>query len=305
MRIVSLLPSATEILCALGLADRLVGISHDCDYPPEILDRPRVTRSRVRSELRSEEIHNQVRESAVQGESLYITDGERLAELAPDLVVTQRQCSVCAVGEADAARALKRAGSRARLLALVASRFAQVPDDIRRLGRAAGCENQADALIEQLNARLERVRRNVQRTERPRVFCLSWFDPLMAAGHWVTEMVELAGGEDGLGVRGQTSTRVEAQALEAYAPEIILLLPCGFSKARVQAEWKAIRRQPLWSKLPAVRAGKVFVVAGSLFHRPGPRLVDGVELLASIFRSERSAMAQEAFVQGRCRCETG
>jgi iron complex transport system substrate-binding protein len=293
MRIVSLLPSATEIVCTLGLAENLVGISHDCDYPAEIQDRPRLTRSRLPRDLPSEAIHQKIHDGAAQGESLYEIDTERLAALAPELVVTQRQCSVCAVGEADAVRALAQANSHARLLTLSASRFAEMPEDIRRLGRATDREPQAEELIGQLEARLENVRRATRGLDQPRVFCLSWFNPLMAAGHWVTEMVELAGGEDRLGARGATSSRLEPSALEAYAPEVILLIPCGFTQERTRSEWEVVRAQPPWKNLPAVQAGKVFVVDGSLFHRPGPRLIEGVESLAGLLHPKRQRVLSD------------
>ncbi len=286
MRIVSLLPAATEMACALGLADQLVGISHDCDYPPEALERPRVTFSRLPSVESSEGIHRQVHEAAVRGESLYTIDATRLAELAPDLVLAQRQCSVCAVGESDAVRALAQIGSNGELLTFEASRFQDLPDDVRRLGRATSRETEAEALIAQMETRLDRVQQQVKELGGRRVFCLSWFNPLLAAGHWVTEMVELAGGEDGLGARSGTSTPLEIRAVEAYAPEVILLMPCGFTQARTRAEWEAVRNRPAWTNLPAVRAGRVFAVEGSLFHRPGPRLVDGVELLAGMLHPE-------------------
>ncbi len=293
MRIVSLLPSATEIVCALGLADNLVGISHDCDYPTEIQGRPRLTRSRLRSDLPSEAIHQEVHGGAARGQSLYEIDTERLAALAPELVVTQRQCSVCAVGEADAIRALAQANSQARLLTLSASRFVEMPDDIRRVGQATRRESEAEALIERLSLRLQKTQRETQGAECPRVFCLSWFNPLMAAGHWVTEMVELAGGEDRLGARGATSSLLEPSALEAYAPEVILMIPCGFTQERTRSEWEVVRAQPLWKNLPAVQAGKVFVVEGSLFHRPGPRLIEGVELLAGLLHPKRQRVLSD------------
>src|SRR5579859_6601426 len=286
MRIVSLLPAATEIACALGLADSLVGVSHDCDHPPEICHLPRVTSTRFPEGLTSEEIHRTVRGSITRRESLYSVDIGKLAALQPDLVLAQRQCSVCAVGEADAARALGLAGVSANLWALEASRFREMPDDIQRLGEATRHETRAQALIGQLNARLDQVRRETSRASRPRVFCLSWFNPLMAAGHWETEMVELAGGEDGLGMRGETSNPLGLEKLKAYAPEVILLMPCGFTQKRTREEWEAVRHQPLWRNLPAVQSGMVFIVDGSLFHRPGPRLIDGVELLASLLHPE-------------------
>lgn len=298
MRIVSLLPSATEIICALGLADSLVGISHGCDYPPEIRLRPKLTASRLPPQLRSREIHEQVQECIGRRQSLYEVDAERLAALAPDLVVTQEQCSVCAVGKSDAEHALRQAGVRAKLLALASSRLWEISDDIRRIGNVVGCPSRAEFLIQQLQARLENVQSKTRECCRPRVFCLSWFNPLMAGGHWLTEMVELAGGKDCLGKRNETSTRVETEALEACAPEVVLLIPCGFEHPRTRAEWDTIRHQPVWKNLPAVRDRKVFVVDGSLFHRPGPRLVDGVELVAHLLHPEvRIAAYSNAFLQ--------
>lgn len=299
MRIVSLMPSATEILCALGLAESLVGISHECDFPAEILHRPRLTRTQLPPELSTGEVHRRVQDHLARGESLYKIDAERLAALAPDLVVSQRQCSVCALGESDAAGALAKAGSRARLLALAASRFNELPQDIRRLGEATDCAERAEALLEQLKRRLERVRRQTSGAHRPRVFCLSWFDPVMVAGHWVTEMVELAGGQDTLGARGETSTRIDPATLEAYAPDVIVLLPCGFTQARTSAEWEAVRDHSPWAKLPAVQAGRVYAAEGNLFHRPGPRLVDGVESLAALLHPERCGQSRNQMLARR------
>lgn len=289
MRIISLMPSGTEILCSLGLASSIVGVSHACDWPEEIRRRPRLTRSRLPEGLASRAIHEWVHASAARCESLYEIDDERLAALDPELVIAQRQCSVCAVGEADAARAIRDVGNRARLLALAASGFGEWRQDVHRVAEATGTRRHALELIAQLEARLERIRTRTAGDLCPRVFCLSWFDPLMAAGHWMTDMVELAGGVDGLGARGATSNPLAAAAIEAYAPELILLMPCGFDRRRTIAEWEAARRDPFWSRLPAVKAGRVFVVDGSLFHRPGPRLVHGVEVLAALLHSGRCA----------------
>jgi len=289
MRIVSLLPSATEILCALGLAESLVGISHECDYPPEIRNRPRVTRCLLPAGLTSAEIHRGVQQEAARGESLYALDREKLAALAPDLVVAQRQCSVCAVGESDAARDLQAIGNQARLVSLGASHFEQLPGDIRLLGLTTGQLERAEALLREHETRLERARRGTKAKHRPCVLCVSWFDPLMAAGHWMTQMVELAGGEDRLGRRGGSSTLLSCAVVEAYKPEVVLLLPCGFTAQQTMAEWESARRQTFWAGLPAVEARRVFILEGSLFHRPGPRMVEGVELLASLLHPETSA----------------
>ncbi len=287
MRIVSLLPSATETLCALGLGDQIVGVSHACDYPPEIVNRPHLTRSVLSEDLPSAEIHRRVQLSAVGRARLYTLDAELLAKLEPDLIVTQNQCSVCAVGKEDVDEAVKASGCMAQTVVLRATRFAEVMEDILRLGSAAGCEETASALVARMRARLEDIRRRTAQARRPRVFCLSWFNPLMAASHWMTDIVALAGGFDGLGSGDGASTPLNADRLLAYDPEAIFLMPCDFGLDRTIKEWQDPAMQTLCSDLRAVRSGYVYAVKGSLFHRPGPRLADGVELLASVLHPLR------------------
>jgi iron complex transport system substrate-binding protein len=284
MRIVSLLPSATETLCALGLADQIVGISHKCDYPSHIANRPRLTRSAIREDLPSGEIHRRVQESLAGGTRLYELDSELLERLRPDLVVTQDQCSVCAVGKNDVEEALELNRCRARVVVLRATRFGEVIDDIVRLGSATGREEAAAALIGQMRMRINELRRRGAQSRRPRVFCLSWFHPLMAASHWMTDIVDLAGGIDGLGT---TSTPLDPNRLISYDPETIFLMPCDFGMERTLREWQDQRLQAICRDLNAVRNGRVYAVKGSLFHRPGPRLIDGVELLASVLLPQR------------------
>lgn len=286
MRIVSLLPSATEILCALGLADDIVGISHKCDYPMPITDRPRLTRSSLPDDLPSEEIHHRVQESAKGQTRLYELDCELLAKLRPDLIVTQEQCSVCAVGRRDVERAVILGGCTVRVVVLRAMRFAEVMDDIAALGSATGCQDAATALTGRMRMRLNGLRRRTAQAPRPRVFCLSWFNPLMAASHWMTEIVELAGGVDGLGMPG-ASTPLALDRLRAYDPETIFLMPCDFGLDRAIREWQEPSLQAACRDLTAVRNGRVYAVKGSLFHRPGPRLIDGLELLASLLHPLR------------------
>ncbi len=281
MRIVSLLPSATETLCALGLADQIVGTSHACDYPQEIANRPHLTISLLREDLPSAEIHRRVQESAAGRARLYTLDAELLARLEPDLIVTQNQCSVCAVGKNDVDEALKFNACKTQVVVLRATRFGEVMEDIVTLGAAAGCEEAASALVARMHARLEDVRRRTAQARRPRVFCLSWFNPLMAASHWMTDIVGLAGGFDGLGASDGPSIPLNPDRLIAYDPEAIFLMPCDFGLERTIEEWQEPAIQTLCGELRAVRNGCVYAVKGSLFHRPGPRLVDGVELLAS------------------------
>ncbi len=286
MRIVSLLPSATETLCALGLAEQIVGISHKCDYPSQITNRPRLTRSSLREDLPSGEIRRRVQESAAGRTRLYELDGELLAGLHPDLIVTQDQCSVCAVGKSDVEEVLELKRCKARVVVLRATRFGEVMDDIGRLGSATGCEEVAIALIGRMRMRLNDVRRRTEQAQRPRVFCVSWFNPLMAASHWMTDIVGLAGGIDDLGT-ASASLPLDPNRLIFYDPEAIFLMPCDFGLERTVREWQDQTLQAICRDLNAVRNGRVYAVKGSLFHRPGPRLIDGVELLASVLHPLR------------------
>jgi len=281
MRIVSLQPSATETLCALGLADQIVGISHACDYPEEIQDRPRVSKSLLPAHLPSDEIHRRVQASAAGGRRLYAVDAEQLATLDPDMIVTQEQCSVCAVSENDVVEAVKATGCKGRILALSASRFGEVMNDVLKLGSVTNRQEEAANLVARMRMRLEDVRRRTAQARRPRVFCLSWFRPLMAASHWMTEMVSLAGGFDGLGANDGASAPLDGTRLHSYDPEAIFLMPCGFGLKRTIRQWQNPAIQVLCSDLHAVQNGRVYAVDGGVFHRPGPRLVDGVEVLAS------------------------
>ena len=287
MRIVSLLPSATETLCALGLTEQIVGISHKCDYPDHITNRPRLTRSALREDLASEEIHRRVQESAADRARLYALDSELLASLQPDLIVTQDQCSVCAVGEDDVELAVRRSGCLPRVVVLRATHLGEVMDDIGRLGSATGRKEAAAALIGRMQMRLNELRRRTAQARRPRVFCLSWFKPLMAASHWMTDIVGLAGGVDRLGARDDASSLLEPTRLASYDPETIFLMPCDFGLERTVREWQDRTIQTICRDLTAVRNGRVYAVKGSLFHRPGPRLLDGVELLASVLHPLR------------------
>ena len=286
MRIVSLLPSATETLCALGLADQIVGISHKCDYPSHVTNRPRLTRSILREDLPSEEIHRHVQESTAGRARLYELDSELLARLHADLIVTQDQCSVCAVGKSDVEQALKLTGCSACVVVLCATRFGEVMDDIGKLGSATGREDAAAALVGRMRTRLNDLSRRTAHARRPKVFCLSWFSPLMAASHWMTEIVEVAGGVDGLGTPG-ASVPLDLDRLLSYDPESIFLMPCDFGLQRTVREWQDETMQAICRDLNAVRNGRVYAVKGSLFHRPGPRLLDGVELLASVLHPLR------------------
>lgn len=293
MRIISLVPSATEILCALGLAQDIVGISHDCDYPAVVVNRPRISSTNLAQNLTSYEIDEKVRGSMASGHSLYSIRTELLESLNPDLVITQEQCSVCAVDRDRTVCALESLKVNADWLSLASSGFSGLYQDILKVASATGRVHQAQELVAQLAARLGCVARQTASEYRPRVFCLSWFDPLMSAGNWISEMVKLAGGDPRLGTAGEASQRLSVDLLQRESPEIIFLLPCSFSQNRSAAEWREIRDLSPWKEFPAVRQRCVFALESSLFHRPGPRLVDGVELMAALIHPHRCSFAGE------------
>ena len=287
MRIVSMVPSATEILCALGLAQDIVGVSDDCDYPPEILNRPRLTGTTLGSELSSYEIDQKVRASAASGHSLYVIRTQLFENLHPDLVITQEQCSVCAIDRDRTVCALESMTLSTKWLSLAATGFSGLYKDILDVGLATGHEPQAEKLVAELASRLESVKGRTASEYCPSVFCLSWFDPLMSAGKWISQMVGLAGGDPRLGSPADASSRIAVDRLREEAPEMIFLMPCSFSQNRTAGEWTSLRDVSPWRDFPAVREGRVFALESSLFHRPGPRLVDGVELMAALIHPGR------------------
>jgi iron complex transport system substrate-binding protein len=286
-------PSATEILCALDLAQDIVGISHDCDYPAVVVNRPRISSTNLAQNLTSYEIDEKVRASMASGHSLYSIRTELLESLNPDLVITQEQCSVCAVDRDRTVCSLESLKLNADWLSLASSGFSGLYQDILKVASATGRVHQAQELVAQLAARLECVARQTASEYRPRVFCLSWFDPLMSAGDWISEMVKLAGGDPHLGAAGESSQRLSVDLLQRESPEIIFLLPCSFSQNRSAAEWRGIRDLSPWKEFPAVRQSCVFALESSLFHRPGPRLVDGVELMAALIHPHQCSFRGE------------
>jgi iron complex transport system substrate-binding protein len=292
VRIVSLLPSATEIAFALGLGEQVVAVSHECDFPPEARQRPAVTRSPLHGHhLSSAEIDRRTAEELRQGGTLYHLDVDRLAALAPDLILTQELCEVCAVAQPEVERAVRELGTAPRVLSLEPNTLGDALGTIEVVGATTGREAAAAALTAALQSRIERVRDAAATApDRPRVFCMEWTDPPWVAGHWVPEMVALAGGEDVLGRPGAPSVRIDWERVVAAAPEVVVLMPCGYDLARTIADRPIVEALPGWATLPAVRSGRVFAVDGSsYFNRPGPRLVDGLELLAHLLHPERFA----------------
>ncbi len=283
MRICSFLPSSTEILFALGLGDQVMGVTHECDYPPAAREKPVVVRSTINSgSMTSGEIEAAVRASLQGGEGLYVVDPEALRRADPDLIVTQDLCDVCALPAAAATAAIESLPRRPQVLSLKPERLADVLADIRTVGAATGRSAEAGRLVAGLTDRITTVGKLTSRVaRRPRVLCLEWFDPLYDSGHWVPEMVNLAGGESVAGEAGKPSRIVTWEKLRAAAPDVIVLTPCGFDAGRTVRERHLFEGLPGWTDLPAVRSGRVFVTHPSAyFSRSGPRLVDGLEILA-------------------------
>src|SRR5580698_7614730 len=294
MRIVSLLPSATEILFALGLGDNVVGVSHECDFPPAARTKQVVIRSRVKKDATAAEIDAQVRDFVSRGESLYAVDADLLEQLKPDLILTQDLCHVCAASPDDLATALSGFARPPRVLTLTPHSLDDVWQDIIRTGEATDTSQRAELLAAELKARVQAVASNTappaRRAEvRPRVACLEWLDPLYVGGHWVPEMVAIAGGEDVLGRAGHPAFKVIPADVAQSNADIILIMLCGYNVKRNAQEFNATKIPPGWQNLPAIRNRCIFAVdANSYFSRPGPRLADGVELLAHLFNPQTS-----------------
>ena len=288
MRIASLLPSATEILYALGLGDSVVGITHECDFPPEASKKPALIRPRVDPSAPPAELDRQVRELMSRGESLYSVDDELLRSLAPDLIVTQDLCHVCAASPDDLATALARMPNPPDVLSLHSQTLAGVWDDIREIGKTTRRLAEADRLANNLAERVARIEDLVSvASDRPRVACLEWLDPIYVGGHWVPEMVACAGGIDLFGQPGKPSFRVSAEQVIEAQPDIIIVMQCGYGVARNRAEYSRAKFPPRWSEIPAVRSGRVFAVdSNGYFSRSGPRLAGGVAILARLFHPE-------------------
>lgn len=295
-RIVSFLPSATEIAFALGLGDQVFGVSHECDYPPEARTKPAVVRNALPIERMSQaQIDVAVTERLRSGSSLYVIDDEVVLNAAPDLVITQNLCEVCAPAGNEIADLLRLLPNAPEVLWMTPKSLDQIFENVRDLGEATGRAQQAELLISEGGARLERVRALADKAvRRPRVFCMEWMDPIYCCGHWVPEMVALAGGEDALGRLGTDSVRIPWDNVLAWAPEVLVIMPCGFGIAKAFEEAQRLLAYPGWSQIPAVMTGQVYVAdANAYFARPGPRVVDGTELLAHLIHPELFAWAGE------------
>ncbi|HVG28035.1 MAG TPA: cobalamin-binding protein [Acidobacteriaceae bacterium] len=290
MKVCSLLPSATEMLFAVGAGPDVVAVTFECDFPPEARRLPQVVSSRMPPGLAPAQIDSLVRENGAEGRSLYFADMLKIDALAPDLIVLQDLCRVCAIDSPTLERDLASIHSRPLLLSLGASSLDGVISEIEQLGAAVGRREAASQLASSLRARVRRISGQGpahQLPTRPRVLCLEWLDPLFQGGHWIPEMVALAGGDPVLATPREKSVRITWQQVHAAAPDILFVMPCGYHLADTVIQFRSLvpTFPSLWMDLPAVRHGQVFAVDGSaFFSRPGPRLVDGLEILAAIIR---------------------
>lgn len=284
-RVVSLIPSATEIVAALGAAPLLVGRSHECDYPPEVAALPALTAPKVPLGGTSAAIDRSVRRLLEAALAVYRLDVETLRDLAPDLIVTQSQCDVCAVSLADVEAAARDwLDNDITIVSLAPARLDDVWADIETVAAALRRSAEGAALVGELRARTGEIAARAQRAaDRPTVACIEWVEPLMAAGNWMPELVGLAGGENLFGETGRHSPRLDWPALAAADPDVIVVMPCGFDLARTQAEVPLMADRPEWGDLTAVRTGRVYLTDGNqYFNRPGPRLAESLEILAEI-----------------------
>ncbi len=294
-RIVSLISSGTEILYGLGLGDRVVAVSHECDFPPEVADKPRVTVSRIDDSAASGAIDEQVRQKSKAGEPLYGIDEAAIARLAPELIVTQAQCDVCAVKYDDVVAAVERINPQQPppIISLSPTSLNDILQDIRRIGQAADCRMEAEAYVAALRKRITAVQStlaDLANSDRPRTAILEWIDPPMLAGNWMPELLELAGGRCPLTIPGKHSASIEWKNIVHFDPEVIVVGPCGFDLNRTLEEARMLSGFEDWPSITAVRRGRVFAVDGNAyFNRSGPRIVDSLELLSHLLHPNRCA----------------
>ncbi len=297
MRICSLVPSVTETVCALGLTDELVGVSHECDYPEFVKSKPKLTKSAISSEgVTSAQIDAQVRESFQKGKGIYELDFEMLKSLEPDIIFTQKLCQVCAVSYGEVYTAASKLSKQPKVISIDTFTLQDILSSIVDVGRSCNELDKARKCRLLLESRIAKVRQEVEKIEKrtlsskrkkKKVFFLEWTDPIMCSGHWVPELIEIAGGEDGLGQPGRDSIRVDWGQVRDYSPDYLIVAPCGFDVQRAERETKLLSRLEGWYDLPAVNRGNVYAADGSAyFSRPGPRIVDGLEILAMILHPE-------------------
>ncbi|MCI0360133.1 MAG: ABC transporter substrate-binding protein [Planctomycetaceae bacterium] len=305
LRVVSLISSGTEILFALGLGEQVLAVSHECDYPPAVDGLPRATRSCIDSRLASSQIDEQVKHVLQAGQPLYEIDAELLCRLAPELIVTQAQCDVCAVRLADVQELVRSRPElrRTRVLALNPESLDDVLSDVFRIGQTCGAHERAEQFVGQRRARIgavTRVTSELPDNTRPGVVCIEWVAPLMAAGNWTPELIELAGGMPGLATAGEHSGYVQWADIQALDPDVLFVAPCGFDLARSRLEAEQLRSLPGFASLAAVASGRAYVLDGNAYlNRSGPRLVESLELLAALLHPGRFPPPMGELAEGR------
>jgi len=287
MQICSFLPSATEILYALGLGNSVAGVTFECDYPPEAARKTVVVNTNLAHDLTSAEIDHDVNEYSSHGESLYRVDIRKLEAIKPDLIVTQELCDVCAISTSYVAKAVHQLSSRPLVLSLTPHTLEDVLDDVLRVGEATDRGAEARALVSSLRERIAKVV-DMTKLQRPTVVCLEWLSPPFNGGHWIPEMIDLAGGVDPLGRLGKDSYRMEWDQVLRVDPDVVLVMPCGHNLERSVEEYHATQFPEAWKQVKAVRNGRVYAVnASAYFSRPGPRLVTGLEIMHSLVQDDR------------------
>ncbi|PJF44316.1 MAG: cobalamin-binding protein [Phototrophicales bacterium] len=284
MRIVSLLPSSTEIVAALGMAEYLVARSHECDFPPEVKRLPSITAPKFNPDGRSYEINQRVKAILQEAVAVYTVDADRLKALQPDIIVTQSQCDVCAVSFEEVKRiTCEWLDTNAQLVALEPNSLDDVFTDIQRVADALNVPERGQKLVDEMQARMASIEQKTRKLSRPTVASIEWIDPLMAAGNWMPTLIEMAGGINIFGVAGQHSPWIDFDALRAANPDVIIVIPCGYDIATSLRELPALTTRPDWQDLKAVQQNQVYVADGNqFFNRPGPRLVESLEILAEI-----------------------
>ena len=292
-RVITMLPSATEIICALGYQDAIVARSHECDYPNAIKQLPACTESKIDTQKASRDIDNQVNFIVEQGLSVYRVDGDLLKILNPDVIVTQTQCEVCAASPKDLEDALSDwTGGRPKIVSLEPNGLTDVWTDIQNVANAIGDQQKGEELVKGLSNRMGLIEEKASKfletpIDRPRVACIEWIDPLMAAGNWIPELVEMSGGENVFGSAGQHSPWIEWDVVCKEDPDVIVVMPCGYDISESRRNMSPLCDRPEWSSITAVKKGAVFIADGNqYFNRPGPRLADSLEIMAQLVNPE-------------------
>ena len=289
MRVLSLIASSTEIIHSLGCGDKLIGRSHECDYPPSVVDLPYCTEPRFNVVGSSIEIDNRVKSILQEALSVYRIDEQKLIELSPDLIVTQSQCDVCAVSLSDVENAVsKMLDKNPQIVSLEPNQLSDIWDDIQKVASALNVKEKGDSLVSAMRERINTLSRMVGNLERRTVACIEWVEPLMAAGNWVPELVEIAGGINLFGLKGKHSPWMEFEDLIDKDPDIIIIMPCGYDINKSREEMETLKNFPEWINLKAVQDGGVYLTDGNqYFNRPGPRLVDSLEILIEIIHLDK------------------